>query len=115
MSDSQDRLAHPDKTVAQNSTLAVFAGGTAEQFESAVGGMAPAPYVPPVRRRSFGKWFADTGWRHVVAIMVSVFAIFPLLYVLSSSLNPRGTLTGSNQLFFLWDVDAEIAGMAQGW
>ena len=25
------------------------------------------------RRRSFGAWFADTGWRHVVAIVVSAF------------------------------------------
>ena len=23
------------------------------------------------RRRSFGAWFADTGWRHLVAIVVS--------------------------------------------
>lgn len=29
------------------------------------------------RRRSFGAWFADTGWRHVVAIVVSAFALFP--------------------------------------
>ena len=30
---------------------------------------------------------------------VRSFAIFPLLYVLSASLKPQGTLTGSNQLF----------------
>ena len=51
------------------------------------------------RRRSFGRWFADTGWRHVVAIVVAAFAVFPLLFVLSSALNPNGTLTGSNALF----------------
>ena len=43
------------------------------------------------RRRSFGAWFADTGWRHVVAIVVSAFALFPLLYVclLYTSPSPR--------------------------
>jgi arabinogalactan oligomer/maltooligosaccharide transport system permease protein len=61
-----------------------------------------------VRRRSFGAWFADTGWRHVVAIVVSAFALFPLLYVLSASLNPKGTLTGSNQLFSAIGIDSYV-------
>lgn len=60
------------------------------------------------RRRSFGAWFADTGWRHVVAIVVSAFALFPLLYVVSASLNPRGTLTGSNQLFSAIGIDSYV-------
>ncbi|MEU4015103.1 sugar ABC transporter permease [Microbacterium sp. NPDC028030] len=60
------------------------------------------------RRRSFGAWFADTGWRHLVAIVVSVFALFPLLYVVSASLNPKGTLTGSNQLFSAVGIDSYV-------
>ncbi|MGV2982647.1 sugar ABC transporter permease [Microbacterium sp. AGC85] len=60
------------------------------------------------RRRSFGAWFADTGWRHLVAVVASLFAIFPLLYVLSASLNPRGTLTGSNQLFSAVGIDSYV-------
>jgi arabinogalactan oligomer/maltooligosaccharide transport system permease protein len=60
------------------------------------------------RRRSFGAWFADTGWRHVVAIVVSAFALFPLLYVVSASLNPKGTLTGSNQLFSAIGIDSYV-------
>ena len=45
------------------------------------------------------RWFRATGWRHVVAIALSLFALMPLVYVLSASLNPNGTLTGSNRLF----------------
>jgi len=60
------------------------------------------------RRRSFGAWFADTGWRHLVAILVSAFALFPLLYVVSASLNPKGTLTGSNQLFSAIGIDSYV-------
>ena len=66
---------------------------------------------PRGRRRSVGAWFADTGWRHVVAVVaiaVSVFALFPLLYVLSASLNPRGTLTGSNKLFSAIGIDSYV-------
>lgn len=51
------------------------------------------------RRRTFKQWFLDTGWRHVVAWIAIVFAVFPLLYIVSASFNPVGTLTGSNQLF----------------
>ena len=84
------RLSHTDQTVAQSTTATATA------------------YDPPRRRRSFGRWFADTGWRHVVAIVVSIFAIFPLLYVLSASLNPQGTLTGSNQLFSAIGIDSYV-------
>lgn len=70
---------------------------------SATDGQGLAP-----RRRSFGAWFADTGWRHVVAIVVSAFALFPLLYVVSASLNPKGTLTGSNQLFSAVGIDSYV-------
>ena len=55
---------------------------------------------------SFGRWFRTTGWRHIVGAVMVIFSVFPLLYVLSASLNPRGTLTGSNQLFSAIGLDA---------
>ena len=60
------------------------------------------------RRRGFGAWFRDNGWRHVVAVVASAFAIFPLQYVRSASLNPRGTLTGSTQLFSAIGFDSYV-------
>ena len=49
-----------------------------------------------VRRPSrFRKWFRDKGWRHVVAYVAIAFAVFPVIYVVSSSVNPLGTLTSS--------------------
>ena len=53
----------------------------------------------PVKHRSFGAWFAATGWRHLIGIALVIYAAFPLLYVLSASLNPNGTLLSSNGLF----------------
>ncbi|MBT2483359.1 MULTISPECIES: sugar ABC transporter permease [unclassified Microbacterium] len=70
--------------------------------------LAPAAKSRAPRRRSAGAWFADTGWRHVVAIIVSAFALFPLLYVVSASLNPQGTLTGSNRLFSAVGIDSYV-------
>jgi len=65
--------------------------------------------VPERRRRGFGHWFAATGWRHLVGVAVVIFAAFPLLYVLSSSLNPNGTLVGSNDLFATVDFSNYVS------
>lgn len=51
------------------------------------------------RRLSPGQWIARVGWRHLIAIIAVIYAAFPLVYVLSASLNPKGNLTGSNKLF----------------
>ncbi|MDO4258651.1 MAG: sugar ABC transporter permease [Actinomycetaceae bacterium] len=45
------------------------------------------------------RWFTEIGWRHVVGVLVIIYCVIPLLYVLSVSLAPNSTLTGSNQLF----------------
>jgi arabinogalactan oligomer/maltooligosaccharide transport system permease protein len=44
-------------------------------------------------------WLRETGWRHLVAIGMLIFALFPVVYLVSASLNPAGTLVGSNELF----------------
>jgi arabinogalactan oligomer/maltooligosaccharide transport system permease protein len=62
----------------------------------------------PVRRRSFGRWLADTGWRHVVGVVVVAFSLLPIVFVVSSSLNPQGTLTGSNALFSRIGIDSYV-------
>ena len=45
------------------------------------------------------RWWKEVGWRHIVAIVMIIYCLVPLLYVLSVSLNPGATLTGSNTLF----------------
>ena len=57
------------------------------------------------RKLTPGQWVARIGWRHVVAIAAVIYAAFPLVYVLSASLNPNGTLTGSNALFTTFSLD----------
>lgn len=60
------------------------------------------------RRRPFPRWFRETGWRHLVGIAMIIFAGFPLLYVLSASLRPGGTLVTANSLFSEVDFGSYI-------
>ena len=50
-------------------------------------------------RGGVARWFAELGWRHLVAVIASAVAVFPIIYIVSASLAERGTLTGSNELF----------------
>jgi len=50
------------------------------------------------------RWWAEVGWRYVVGVVAVAYCALPLLYALSASLNPSGTLTGSNQLFRTIDL-----------
>ena len=54
------------------------------------------------------RWWKEVGWKHIFAIAVIIFAVFPLLYVLSASFNPTGTLTGSTSLFSAFTMDHYI-------
>ena len=66
----------------------------------------PGEPQAPVQRSAAGS--GATGWRHVVGIVVVVFALFPIVFVISSSLNPQGTLTGSNALFSEIGLDSYV-------
>ena len=48
------------------------------------------------RRR---RWFGEVGWKYPLALLLIFYAVFPLVYVLSASFNPRGSLAGSGALF----------------
>jgi len=50
------------------------------------------------------RWWAEVGWRHVVGVVMVVICVVPLVYIVSASLNPGGTLTGSNHLFRTVDL-----------
>ena len=41
-------------------------------------------------KKSFGQWFKEIGWKHIIAWMMIVYAIFPILYILSTSLTDFG-------------------------
>jgi arabinogalactan oligomer/maltooligosaccharide transport system permease protein len=41
------------------------------------------------------RWWREVGWRHVVGVLAVAFALFPVLFVVSASLNPLGTLAST--------------------
>ena len=45
-----------------------------------------------------GRWFKEVGWRHLVGIIAIVYAIIPILYILSASLNPAGSVSSASIL-----------------
>lgn len=51
-----------------------------------------------IAKQPFGKWFRRVGWRHVVGLAALAFALFPVLFIISSSLNAAGTLNSSGLL-----------------
>ena len=50
------------------------------------------------------RWALDVGWKYLLALVVLFYAVFPLVYVLSASLNPGGSLATSNALFSAFDL-----------
>lgn len=49
-------------------------------------------------RRPFRRWVRDLGWRHLVGWIAIVYALFPVIWVVSASLNPLETLTSQRLL-----------------
>jgi|RhiMetdeSRZDD1v2_1073273.scaffolds.fasta_scaffold15193_12 arabinogalactan oligomer / maltooligosaccharide transport system permease protein len=41
-------------------------------------------------------WFGRVGWRHLVAILACIFALFPISFVVSAAFNPLGTLSSTS-------------------
>jgi arabinogalactan oligomer/maltooligosaccharide transport system permease protein len=68
--------------------------GTDTRTSAGPRGGRPGPaHAMPLRR-----WLAEVGWRHLVGILAVCFAVFPILFVLSASLNPLGTVASSGIL-----------------
>ena len=43
----------------------------------------------------FKRWFAEVGWRHVVGVLAVIWALFPVSYIISASLNPLGNVVST--------------------
>ncbi len=54
------------------------------------------PATATTGRNSFGRWFRRVGWRHLVGLVALAFALFPVVFIVSSSLNAVGTLSSSS-------------------
>ncbi len=64
-------------------------------------GSSAVPNRTAARRK---RWLQEVGWKYLVAVVILFYAIFPLVYVVSASLNPGGSLATSNALFSVFDL-----------
>lgn len=64
--------------------------------ERSAHGASPQDEAPQQNRMSIGRWFAEIGWRHLVGVAALIFAAIPILYVISASVNPLGTVSSTS-------------------
>lgn len=55
--------------------------------------------VSTTRRMPARVWFAELGWRYVIAVLAIIYAAFPIVFIISSSVSSSSSLSGSNRLF----------------
>lgn len=48
------------------------------------------------RKRAFGEWWKDLGWRHVIALISIAFAIIPILWVISAAFSADPTISSGS-------------------
>ncbi|MFM6963658.1 MAG: sugar ABC transporter permease [Micrococcales bacterium] len=61
--------------------------------------MTEKPLKLKKKRRTPLKWFLTTGWRHVLGLALILYALFPILYIISTSLYPNNSIEGTTTLF----------------
>ncbi len=72
----------PGTTIVEDAPVARTSSGRG-------GGKAPKVKLGPSR------WFREVGWRHLVGVIAVCWALFPVSYLLSASLNPLGNVVTS--------------------
>lgn len=78
--------------------------GTADDDLDRSGRSDPSASEPPTRppdrggrsRQSFGSWFRDTGWRHVIGIIVLFIALFPIWVIVTAAFAKTGGINNQD-------------------
>ncbi len=59
----------------------------------------------PKVKMGFRRWFTQIGWRHVVGVLAVLWALFPVSYLVSASLNPLGNVVTSTLIPQTFSLD----------
>jgi arabinogalactan oligomer/maltooligosaccharide transport system permease protein len=89
---SMARQPTTQATTTQTQALTTQAGGK------------PARRTPTKRSR----WWAEVGWKYPVAVVIVFYAVFPLIYVLSASFKPGGSL--GETAYWTWVLNTLYIG-----
>ncbi|MEA3501759.1 MAG: sugar ABC transporter permease [Actinomycetota bacterium] len=52
----------------------------------------PKEKLPPL---PLGRWIREVGWRHLVAFVMVLFALYPVVWIISASINPVDSLSNA--------------------
>ena len=55
----------------------------------------PAPIAVQQNKASFKVWMRRTGWRHAVLMAAALFALYPVVWIISAAFNPLNSLSAS--------------------
>ncbi|MEY2677118.1 MAG: hypothetical protein RL510_1138 [Actinomycetota bacterium] len=61
------------------------------------------------KRRTPLQWALTTGWKHLLGLALVVYSIFPILYIISTSLYPNNDINDTNNLFGAFSMESYIA------
>ncbi len=61
---------------------------------------------PVYSKLSAGAWFRLLGWRHLVAILAVLFSLYPVMYIISSSLSGQDNLAGATFIPTTFDLES---------
>ena len=66
------------------------------------------PRVIGRRRMSFGRWATSLGWKHLIGLAVCVYALFPILYIISVAFSDSGDINSGLFGTFTWNNFIEL-------
>jgi arabinogalactan oligomer/maltooligosaccharide transport system permease protein len=55
----------------------------------------PSKELPPQVKLKGARWWREVGWRHIVGVVAVLFAVFPIVYIISAALNPLGSVVAT--------------------
>lgn len=85
-------MAASDKQLEERIEAAAKSGGQRGMRWAWRRAREPKLKYPPLSPRM---WLKTVGWRHLIAILVVIFALYPVMYIVSSSVNSQGTLSAA--------------------
>lgn len=96
MADNDDiQRMKQERQIESRVESAAKSGGQRGMFFAWRGAKAQKPR-PVYKKMNFGLWLKTLGWRHLIAVAAVFFALYPVMYIVSSSLSGEDNLANAS-------------------
>ncbi len=90
---SRSNSADPTPPLVGGTAASARSAGAIAQVRSTMRrSKKPKEKLPPLPPR---RWIREVGWRHLVALIVAFFALYPVVWIISASVNPVDSLSNA--------------------